>query len=141
MKSETMSSVLKVSLAAVLTFIPSAIGLSSAIVLLEERFEFNPAIAHLQTQPTHTGHPLPRCGAATNSRLQHQQIETHYTQWHQAQRLLQQNEPRNAIALARQLPTTYPWEERRTHVIAAAETKLRQTRVCQLLSLGFAQCH
>lgn len=128
--NEMMPHLIRTSLAVVLTLIPSTIGLSSAMVEFEDWFRSRQSIAYEQATPSLL---------ADSSEQQPTQL--HYDRWQEARHLLQQHEPENAIALARELPRTHPWEERRKTIIQTAKTELRRTKLCQFASLGFAYCY
>jgi hypothetical protein len=53
---------------------------------------------------------------------------------------LEQGEPENAIHVVSELPNHHPWGERKQKIIQKARAKLRQIRVCQILSLGLLSC-
>lgn len=73
--------------------------------------------------------------------LGRKQLERRYHQTLQtAEQLLVQKEPENAIALAQQVPDSYPWGERRHQIIKRAEAMQRRQGACQLFTLGFASC-
>jgi predicted NAD-dependent protein-ADP-ribosyltransferase YbiA (DUF1768 family) len=73
--------------------------------------------------------------------LKRKQLEQHYHQTLQAaEQLLVQREPENAIALARQVPNSYPWGERRHQIIERAEAMQRRQGLCQVFTLGLASC-
>ncbi|WP_088892329.1 hypothetical protein [Leptolyngbya ohadii] len=74
--------------------------------------------------------------------VEEQRLQQQYEDiWNQAERLLAQGEPENAIATAAQLPDTLPWRERKQQVIDRAEAKRRQVSLCQTLSLGLLGCY
>lgn len=59
----------------------------------------------------------------------------------EAQFALRRNEPGNAIRIAKQLPDTFPWEERKANITAQAEAELRQLQLCQSLLSWLIDCY
>ncbi|WP_088893780.1 hypothetical protein [Leptolyngbya ohadii] len=102
--------------------------------------QFDVALTHaqqIQDHPFWTHNRISLIQMVQEKRLQQQYEDI----WNQAERLLTQGEPENAIATAAQLPDTLPWRERKQQVIDRAEAKRRQVSLCQTLSLGLLGCY